>query len=148
MSSFLEGFAEFIKSNDGRVFSIAEIIGNENPEKITITPNNLSQNVYSVSKMYTVTAIGILCDRGMLRIEDIITRILKDECPEGYDTYWDETTVEMLMLHMTGYPGGFDTDVFDASKYDPDYLKEIMLKKWICPPDTERHYEDAGYYIL
>ena len=148
MSSFLEGFAEFIKSNDGRVFSIAEIIGNENPEKITITPNNLSQNVYSVSKMYTVTAIGILCDRGMLRTEDIITRILKDECPEGDDTYWDETTVEMLMLHMTGYPGGFDTDVFDASKYDPDYLKEIMLKKWICPPNTQRHYEDAGYYIL
>ena len=148
MSRFLEDFAEFIKNNDGRVFSVAEIIGNENPEKIIVTPNNASQNVYSVSKMYTVTAIGILCDRGMISTEDTVTQILKDECPEGYDPYWDETTVEMLMLHMTGYPGGFDTDVFDASEYDPDYLKEIMLKKWICPPDTERHYEDAGYYIL
>ena len=49
---------------------------------------------------------------------------------------------------MVGYPGGFDTDVYDASRYDPDYLKEIMLKKWICPPDTERHYEDAVYYIF
>ena len=144
MSRFLEDFAEFIKNNDGRVFSVAEIIGNENPEKIIVTPNNASQNVYSVSKMYTVTAIGILCDRGMISTEDTVTQILKDECPEGYDPYWDETTVEMLMLHMTGYPGGFDTDVFDASEYDPDYLKEIMLKKWICPPDTERHYEDAG----
>ena len=148
MSRFLEDFAEFIKNNDGRVFSVAEIIGNENPEKIIVTPNNASQNVYSVSKMYTVTAIGILCDRGLLSTDDTVTQILKDECPEGYDPYWDETTVEMLMLHMTGYPGGFDTDVFDASEYDPDYLKEIMLKKWICPPDTERHYEDAGYYIL
>ena len=54
----------------------------------------------------------------------------------------------MLMLHMVGFPGGFDTDVLDASKFDPDYLKEIMLKKWICPPNTQRHYEDAGYYIL
>ena len=34
MSRFLEDFAEFIKNNDGRVFSVAEIIGNENPEKI------------------------------------------------------------------------------------------------------------------
>ena len=148
MSRFLEDFAEFIKCNDGRVFSVAEIIGNEIPEKINITPNNSSQNIYSVSKMYTVTAIGILCDRGLLSTEDTVTQILNNECPEGYDPYWDETTVEMLMLHMTGYPGGFDTDVFDASDYNPDYLKEIMLAKWICPPNTQRHYEDAGYYIL
>lgn len=148
MSRFLEDFAEFIKCNDGRVFSVAEIIGNEIPEKINITPNNSSQNIYSVSKMYTVTAIGILCDRGLLSTEDTVTQILNNECPEGYDPYWNQTTVEMLMLHMTGYPGGFDTDVFDASDYNPDYLKEIMLAKWICPPNTQRHYEDAGYYIL
>ena len=82
MSRFLEDFAEFIKNNDGRVFSVAEIIGNENPEKITVTPNNASQNVYSVSKMYTVTAIGILCDRGMLSTDDTVTQILNGECPE------------------------------------------------------------------
>jgi CubicO group peptidase (beta-lactamase class C family) len=83
-----------------------------------------------------------------LSVENTVTEILGDECPEGYDPYWNETTVDMLMRHRTGYPGGFDTDVFDASQYDEDYLKEIMLKKWVCSPDTERHYEDAGYYIL
>ncbi len=66
MSRFLEDFTEFIKNNDGRVFSVAEIRGNESPEKTVITPNNASQNIYSVSKMFTVTAIGILCDRGLL----------------------------------------------------------------------------------
>lgn len=148
MSRFLEDFKEFIKSNDGRVFAVSEIIGDSLPETVRITDNNASQNIYSISKMYTVTAIGILCDRGMLSTQDTVTAILGDECPNGYDRYWDETTVDMLMRHRVGYPGGFDTDVFDASEYDPDYLKEIMLKKWICPPDTERHYEDAVYYIL
>ena len=148
MSIFLEDFAEFIKNNDTRVFSIAEIIGNNAPEKIIIKENNASQNIYSVSKMYTVTAIGILCDRGLLSTESTVTEILKDECPEGYEPYWEQTTVDMLIRHRTGIPSGFDTDVFDASEYNPDYLKEIMLKEWVCPPDTERHYEDAGYYIL
>ncbi len=148
MSKFLNDFKEFIKENDGRVFSVAEIVGNNLPEKMVIRENNASQNIYSVSKMYTVTAIGILCDRGLLSVENTVTEILGDECPEGYDPYWNETTLDMLMRHRTGYPGGFDTDVFDASQYDEDYLKEIMLKKWVCPPDTERHYEDAGYYIL
>lgn len=148
MSSFLNDFCKFIKENDGRVFSVAEIVGNNLPEKIEITETNASQNVYSVSKMFTVTAIGILCDRGLLKVENTVTEILGDECPEGYEPYWNETTVDMLMLHMTGFPGGFDTDVFDASEYNEDYLKEIMLKEWVCPPDTERHYEDANYYIL
>ncbi len=148
MSKFLEDFAAFIKENNGRVFSIAEISGNDLPEKIVIQENNPCQNIYSVSKMYTVTAIGILCDRGLLRTDNIVTDILKEECPFGYDPNWDETTIDMLMRHRIGFPGGFDIDVNDASNYDPDYLKEIMLKKWVCPPDTQRRYEDAGYYIL
>ena len=148
MSRFLEDFERFIKENDGRVFSVTEIIGNNEPEKIELLENNASQNIYSVSKMYSVTAIGILWDRGIISIDDTVTAILGDECPDGYEPYWEETTIDMLMRHMTGFPGGFDTDVMDASLYDPDYLKEIMLKKWVCPPDVERHYEDAHYYIL
>lgn len=148
MSQFLEDFAKYITENEARVFTIAEITGNSLPEKIEIKENNACQNIYSISKMYTVTAVGILCDRGLLRTDNTVTEILGDECPEGYDTYWEQTTVDMLMRHRVGYPGGFDTDVLDASQYDPDYLKEIMTKKWICPPDTERHYEDAVYYVL
>lgn len=148
MSRFLEDFAKFIRDHDGRVFTIAEITGDNDPEKIEIQENNACQNVYSVSKIYTVTAIGILCDRGLLRTDNTVTDILKDECPVGYDLYWDHTTIDMLMRHRIGFPGGFDTDVHDASKYDPEYLKEIMLKRWVCPPDTERRYEDAGYYVL
>ncbi len=148
MSKFLEDFAKFIKVNDGKIFSIAEIIGNNNPEKIDLKENNASQNIYSISKMYTVTAIGILWDKGLLKAEDTVTGILGSECPENYEPYWENTTIDMLIRHRTGFPGGFDTDVLDSSKYDPDYLKEIMLKKWKCPPDTEYNYEDAHYYIL
>ena len=148
MSKFLDDFAAYIKDNNGRVFSIAEISGDYAPEKIEITENNPCQNIYSVSKIYTVTAIGVLCDRGLLHTDNTVTEILKDECPDCYDPYWDITTIDMLMRHRIGFPGGFDIDVNDASKYDYDYLKEIMRKKWVCPPDTERHYEDAGYYIL
>lgn len=148
MSKFLEAFGKFIKENDGRAFSIAEIKGDSLPERIEIKENNPCQNIYSVSKVYTVTAIGILCDRGLLSVHNTVTEILGDECPEGYDPYWEQTTIDMLMRHRVGFPGGFDIDVFDASKYDPDYIREIMLKKWVCPPDTERRYDDAGYYIL
>lgn len=120
MSRFLTDFAEFARKNDGKVFSVCEIIGNNLPEKIKLTENNASQNIYSISKIYTVTAVGILCDRKLLRTENTVTEILGDECPEGYEPYWEQTTVDMLIRHRTGFPGGFDTDVFDASTYDSD----------------------------
>ncbi len=148
MSKFLDDFAKFITDNEGRVFSIAEIRGESLPEKINIKENNPCQNIYSVSKVFTVTAIGILCDRGLITTDNTVTELLGDECPAGFDKYWEQTTLDMLMRHRVGFPGGFDIDVFDASKYNPDYLTEIMLKKWVCPPDTERRYDDAGYYIL
>ena len=87
MSRFLSDFSEYIKNNDGRVFSVCEIVGNELPEKIEITGNNASQNIYSVSKMYTVTAIGILCDRGVISTSDTVTDILGDDCPSGFNHY-------------------------------------------------------------
>ncbi|MEE1284885.1 MAG: hypothetical protein UHK54_08495, partial [Acutalibacteraceae bacterium] len=96
MSKFLEDFEKYIKETEARVFSIAEIVGNNPPEKIEIKENNASQNIYSVSKMYTVTAIGILCDRGLISTESKVTEILGDECPDGYDPYWEQTTVDML----------------------------------------------------
>ena len=40
MSRFLEDFAEYIKENNGKVFAVAEIVGNELPKKIVIKENN------------------------------------------------------------------------------------------------------------
>lgn len=148
MSKFLEDFSDFIRKNDGRVFGIAEVSGDNVPEKAELKENNPCQNIYSVAKLFTVTAIGILYDRGLIDVNETVTDILGDECPEGYDPYWRKTSVDMLMRHRVGFPGGFDIDVFDASGYKSDYLEEIMLKRWVCPPDTERRYDDAGYYIL
>ena len=59
-------------------FFAAEIIGNENSEKITITPNNASQNVYSVSKLYTVTAIGIMKMQDIIFCRELSLRFRKN----------------------------------------------------------------------
>ena len=43
MSRFLEDFKEFVKNNDGKVFSVCEITGDGEPEKLEIRENNASQ---------------------------------------------------------------------------------------------------------
>ena len=82
MSKFLQDFAEFIKENNCKAFSIAEIIGDSSPEKIEITENNASPKIYSFSKMYTVTAVSILYDRCLSITEKQQLKILPINGPK------------------------------------------------------------------
>lgn len=65
MSRFLERFAEFINENGYNTFRIAEIYNGGEPESMTLRPSSSCLNTYSISKAFSVTAIGILYDRGL-----------------------------------------------------------------------------------
>ena len=55
MSKFLEYAKEEILASGDNFISIAEIIGNSDPETIEIRKNNPCQDVYSVAKSFTAT---------------------------------------------------------------------------------------------
>ncbi len=149
MSKFLEDFKNFITENNENIYNIGEYRLGGEAEMTEIQQCNACNNIYSVAKVFTVTAIGMLVDRGLLSTDETVTEILGDECPENYHKYWDKTTVDMLLRHRIGIPGGaLDIDCLDASKFNPDYLHEVMTLPWDMEPDTERKYTDAAFYVL
>ena len=94
-------------------------------------PANLANNSYSVSKIFTSTAIGILVDDGVLSLDQKIADILKDEIHTQYDPTWDKVTVEHALAHKMGIRGlGLDIDSDDISKYDTAYylLSRVVSK--------------------
>ncbi len=148
MSDFLNDFKNYIKQNGENIYSIAEFCMGGEAKMLEIQESNPCNNIYSVSKVFTVTAIGMLTDRGLLKTSETVSEILKDEMPKGYNRFWDETTVDMLLRHRIGIAkGALDIDCLDASKFDPDYLKEVTALPWDCPPDTEKRYTDGAFYI-
>ncbi|MBR5752408.1 MAG: beta-lactamase family protein [Clostridia bacterium] len=108
------------------------------------------QDVYSVAKTFTMTAIGMLYDRGLLRMDDKICDILKDELPaSGMDPRWFDSTVEMALTHRLGLPAGFlDIDVSPSSEFTDDFLKYMLTYPLAYEPDTEDRYSDGAYYLL
>jgi hypothetical protein len=79
---------------------------------------DLCTNSYSVAKVFTMTAIGMLHDAGRLRVQDRVIDIFRDELPDGMDERWGEATVEHLLTHRVGLPQGFlDIDVDDLTRY-------------------------------
>ncbi len=111
-------------------------------------PCNNCNDFYSVAKAFVVTAIGLLWQDGLVKVEDRIADILP--IPAGASPDWKLATVEHALLHRLGLPEGFlDIDVEDASEYETDdYLTKLFLKPLVCRPGEEYHYSDAGYYLL
>jgi len=114
-------------------------------------PANPCCNCYSVAKAFTVTAVGMLYDRGLLTPERKVVDILGDKFPANADPKWQAVTVHHLLLHQAGFAdsGLLDIDCDDASAYGTrDYLSLVLSAPLATMPGTERKYTDAAYYLL
>lgn len=150
MSRFLNELAEFLKTQPFEIIRISEVCGDNEPETLEGRPANPCQNVYSVAKSFTMTAIGLLYDRGLVRPEDKVCDILSDELPEeGMDPRWHDVTIDMALTHRLGLPGGFlDIDCLDPLTFGEDYLRFMFLTPLMYDPGTDEAYSDGAFYLL
>ena len=131
------------------LYSIA--LMNENGlQKKRIRQSNRCNNSYSVAKAFTMTAIGMLYDRGLISVDDKIYDIFKDEFPSEFDPKWKDVTVDHVLRHRVGFDCGFlDIDVEDISKYGTDdFLKIVLSHPLHYAPGEKWVYSDAAFYLL
>lgn len=107
-------------------------------------------NGYSVTKSFTMTAIGMLQDDGVLHVEDKALPWLQDDYDGPLDPNWQDVTIEQLILHTAGFDADWcDIDTQDVNAYGTkDYLAWIMSKPLPNNPGEVYKYNDAGYYLL
>ncbi len=150
MSKFLKDCVDFISTQPFDIIRISEIHNGGEAETVDCCDANPCQNVYSVAKTFTMTAIGLLVDKGLLALDEKICDILADDLPEtGMDERWKMCTVETALLHRLGLPGGFlDIDTTKSSQFTQDYLKYMLTYPLAYTPDTESRYSDGAYYLL
>lgn len=148
MSKFLEAAADFARNGEGTMYRIAEIHHGVQ-DSITVTPANPCQDGYSVAKAFTMTAIGMLYDDGLLSTDEKVVDIFADELQENMDPKWNVMTVHHLIKHSCGFPGGFlDIDCVDANKFGDDYLKTVFNVELQYVPGEGYSYSDGAYYVL
>lgn len=148
MSKYLEYAKKEILESGDNFISIAEIIGESDPEVVELQKNNPCQDIYSVAKAFIVTAIGMCVDRGLLKVTDGVVEALGKSCPETYHEYWKETTVHNLLLHQIHVPSSLDIDCLDANDFGEDYLSYFMNLECLSKPGGERRYTDGAFYVL
>lgn len=145
IDKLIEKYAE----RNVRLYSVTQIKDNKADIRY-ITPSSACHNSYSVAKAFTVTAIGMLVDAGLLSVYDKIYDILGEYFPATYDKKWEDVTVDNVLLHKMGIEHGFlDIDTEDITEYGTDdFLKVCFSASLPIPIGEKRVYSDAAYYIL
>ena len=83
MSRFLEDFSALFRARGWNIYRVTEIVGENAPETVTLSPCNACQNSYSVAKAFVVTAIGFLWDEGKLKLDECVPDTASDEQSRG-----------------------------------------------------------------
>ena len=107
-------------------------------------------DLYSVAKVFTVTAVGLLWDDGKLGTEETLGEIFGNDIPADADPAWRNVTVDQLLLHRAGYPNGY-LDIDARSLYTfgtHDFLNYLFRTKPIYTPGEGSSYSDAAFYML
>jgi len=147
MSSLINDLCKYILENNVNVSRISVIRKNGKTRNVELKKCNPCQNSYSISKMFILTAIGLLYDDGKLKLEEKVTDILASYCPENMSDRWKNITVDMVIRHHCGLPKNFlDIDCNSIYDFKRDFLLQIFEYP-IEEPD-EYIYTDAAYYLL
>ena len=127
------------------------VAGTDKIINTSIKGGNPCQNCYSVTKVYCVTAIGILYDQGKIKTTDTIGEIFANEIKSyGVDeSKWADITIHDVMRHRAGFTeGGFlDIDSQDATKWSSqDYLKLVLEAN--LDGKKSYKYTDGAFYLI
>lgn len=149
MSEFLDRLAEHVREEGYNIFRISELREGGEVETVELAQTNPCQNSYSITKLFVVTAMGLLVDRGLVSTDEKLCDILPEHFTDRVHERWHRATVDHAMRHMLGLPSGFlDIDCTNACEFGRDHLAYMLARTPECEPGTERCYSDGAYYLL
>lgn len=102
------------------------------------------QQLYSLSKTFTSTAVGMLQDDGLISVEDKMTDIFPDKMPENIS----ENLASMRLKHLLSMNTGHESCVMWKIKDSDDIVRDFFAQEVPYAPGTHFAYNSAATYIL
>jgi D-alanyl-D-alanine carboxypeptidase len=113
---------------------------------VPITPETVFE-VGSVTKQFTAAAILMLQERGLLSVQDDITKYLTD-----FPTQGKKVTIENLLTHTSGIPSYTGMQEWASHMREDLPLEKLIAyfkgKPFDFEPGTKWDYDNSGYVLL
>lgn len=145
MNNSVSQICAYIKENGINIYGVSEIVsGEEHSEQCVPAP--WCTDVYSVSKLVTSAAVGLLYGEGKIDINAPVTELIAN-CPVPAEPKWKEVTLHDCLRHRTGLiNGNLDIDNEKDEGID-DWLSYIFALPIEGKRDVDYHYTDAAFYL-
>lgn len=145
----MHGIKTWIRDNQLNVYQLA-IQTDGGIVSTAYQPCNACQNIYSVTKVFLNTAIGMLWDEGKLGLDDKLMSYLQPYLDAPYASAWDEVTIRHALSHRMGVDEAvIDIDRDDIRTYGTeDHLHYILQHTPKFPAGSYRKYTDSAHYLL
>jgi CubicO group peptidase (beta-lactamase class C family) len=105
--------------------------------------------MFSVSKSFTATAVGLAVTEGLLRTDDRVIDLLPDDAPDEPSGHLAAMTVRDLLTMTSGH--GTDTMNFTLTNLHvpgPSWAQAILAAPVIHEPGTRFVYNTGATYLL
>jgi CubicO group peptidase (beta-lactamase class C family) len=102
----------------------------------------------SITKQFTAAAILQLQEKGMLRVEDPISKYIP-----GTPAAWSGITIHHLLTHTSGIPNYTNDTGYQVHMREPvgtplGFIKRFRDRPLEFMPGENFHYDNSGYFLL
>ncbi len=145
---FFSELLKLIEQEEIPVYTVSHYRAGET-ETRCIHPANCCNNIYSVSKNFTATAVGMLYDRGLLPLDTSVYELFHQDYPADCGEDWKAVTVAHVLAQTIGITSGFlDIDAEDIRQYPTDdFLRMVLRAPLVYRPGEKMVYSDSNYYL-
>nr|MDD6335953.1 serine hydrolase [bacterium] len=109
-------------------------------------PMEASRLVYSCSKNFLATAIGLAIGEGLFKLEDRILDLLPEYAPEHPSPYQQQLTVHDLLCMASGHEKDTSGQALSTPGADP--VRTFFAIPIAYPPGTHFVYHTTATYVL
>ena len=107
---------------------------------------DLPHMLFSLSKSFTSTAIGLVVAEGRLSLDDSIVSLLPEDCPKNVS----EPLAALRVRHLLTMTSGHDPETFGLMVSQPEghWVKGFFNRPMIHRPGTHFAYDNCAAYML
>lgn len=105
---------------------------------------DMPHELFSLSKSFTSTAVGLAAGEGLLDVDDLLLDHLGDRAPANLDPRWQRLRLRHLLTMTTGHDGDPSGAVFG----ERDWVAAFLAQPLTHEPGTHFVYNTAATYVL
>lgn len=147
MKQLIQNFIKKVEENG----NLVEAICYSNSEGIVYCKHyipRLTRNIYSHSKSFTSTMVGIAIDEGMISFDTRLVDVFRDEIDdENYKRLYDIKLIDLLTMRSGFGKAYLMTDQRKSGQGYPDYLQYMFTRELLGKPGELFAYSNGDTYL-